>query len=43
MVLAPNNWFFFIIKLRHQLVFWVDGDQTLDLLFDDKRLYQLKS
>ena len=41
MVLAPNNWFFLIIGLRHKLVFWADGNRILDLLFDDKRLYQL--
>ena len=33
-----NDWFF-IIRLRHQLVFGVDGDRILNLLFDDIKLY----
>ena len=36
-------WLFFIIKLRHQLVFGINEGQTPNLLFDNKRLYQLSN
>ena len=45
-----NDFFFLIIKLKHHLifgvsskkkvVFGVDGDHALNLLFDNKRFYQ---
>ena len=47
MTSTPNFFIYFlIIKSRHQLIFGilvfdVDGDQALNLLFDDKRFYQL--
>ena len=35
------NSFFFIIKLRNQLVFNVSRNQTSNILFDNRRLYRL--